>query len=166
MRGQRKYVDFGPGASPPSFRSRLPVAYPSLLTLTSLRSSSAGEWEKFIFGFKLAFGGWALHFIPFLIMGRVTYLHHYMPPLWFAVLLLGHLLDHFVFSSARLTPRAKKLAFGAYAAAVVGVFFWFKGVSFGIDGPIEEHWGLRWRRSWNVSRPALPSPLPLRRVGH
>lgn len=130
MRGQRKYADFGPG-----------------------------EWEKFIFGFKLAFGGWALHFIPFLIMGRVTYLHHYMPPLWFAVLLLGHLLDHFVFSSRRLTPRAKRIVFGVYAGLVVAVFWWFRGVSFGIEGFIEQHKGLRWRKSWNVSRfcPLSPS---------
>ena len=31
-------------------------------------------------------------------MGRVTYLHHYLPTLYFAVLVLVHLLDHFLWN--------------------------------------------------------------------
>ncbi|CED82274.1 glycosyltransferase family 39 protein [Phaffia rhodozyma] len=121
FRGQRKYNDFG-----------------------------IGEWDRFIFGIKLSFGGWALHFLPFLIMGRVTYLHHYLPPLWFSVLMVGHLTDHFIFSNRRLTLRAKAIFFGLFAGAVILVFWWFKGVSFGIDGLVEDHWGLKWRKSWNI----------------
>jgi len=55
-----------------------------------------GEWERFLHVGKIAFGGWALHYrkllharrlanivadrviVPFLVMGRVTYLHHYV----------------------------------------------------------------------------------------
>ena len=37
-----------------------------------------GEFEQFLHVGKVAFGGWALHFLPFLVMGRVTYLHHYV----------------------------------------------------------------------------------------
>ena len=39
-----------------------------------------GEWDQFLYVGKVAFGGWALHFLPFLVMGRVTYLHHYVGP--------------------------------------------------------------------------------------
>jgi dolichyl-phosphate-mannose--protein O-mannosyl transferase len=58
-----------------------------------------GEWNQFLYVSKLAFGGWLLHYrqssshsilesqltslpsiVPFLIMGRVTYLHHYVRP--------------------------------------------------------------------------------------
>lgn len=53
----------------------------------------AGEWDNWLWAGKVAFFGWALHFcestamrlvlcsyrsVPFLIMGRVTYLHHYV----------------------------------------------------------------------------------------
>jgi len=37
-----------------------------------------GEWDQFLHVGKVAFGGWALHYMPFLIMDRVTYLHHYV----------------------------------------------------------------------------------------
>ncbi|TRM61270.1 glycosyltransferase family 39 protein [Schizophyllum amplum] len=108
------------------------------------------EWDHFLYVGKIAFFGWALHYLPFLIMGRVTYLHHYLPTLYFAVLMLGHLLDHFIFTSRRLTEKTKLIAFGSIAFTIFACFWWFKAVSFGIDGPINEHWGLGWRKSWNI----------------
>ncbi|KAJ7510283.1 glycosyltransferase family 39 protein [Mycena galericulata] len=121
LRQQRKYIDMDPN-----------------------------EWDHFLYVGKVAFIGWALHYAPFLIMGRVTYLHHYLPTLYFAVLMLAHLLDHFVFSSRQLVLKTKAIAFGVCAGSIVLCFWWFKGVAFGIDGPVDEHKGLKWRTSWNI----------------
>ena len=63
-----------------------------------------------------------------------------------------HLTDHFVFRSRRLKERTKYGVFATYVLLIVGTFWWFKGVAFGIEGPIAEHWGLRWRK---VSSPTL-----------
>nr|GAT60882.1 glycosyltransferase family 39 protein [Mycena chlorophos] len=108
------------------------------------------EWDHFLYVGKVAGLGWALHFVPFLIMGRVTYLHHYLPTLYFAVLMLAHLLDHFIFSARRLSLRTKTIAFGICAGSILLTFWWFKGVAFGIDGAISKHKGLLWRESWNI----------------
>lgn len=108
------------------------------------------EWDHFLYVGKIAFFGWAFHYVPFLIMGRVTYLHHYLPTLYFAVLMLAHVLDHFIFSSKLLTTKVKNITFGAFAFLLLFSFWWFKGVAFGIDGPIAEHKGLQWRSSWNI----------------
>ncbi|KAF7375276.1 Glycosyltransferase family 39 protein [Mycena sanguinolenta] len=110
------------------------------------------EWEHFLYVGKVAVVGWTLHYVPFIIMGRVTYVHHYasLPTLYFAVLMFAHILDHFIFSSRTLPLAAKGVAFGICAGAVAGTFWWFKGVAFGIDGPINEHWGLLWRKTWNI----------------
>jgi len=110
----------------------------------------AHEWEHFLYVGKVAFFGWALHYVPFLIMGRVTYVHHYLPTLYFAVLMLAHLLDHFIFSSRRWSQKTKAISFAICAGSVVLCFWWFKGVAFGIDGPIAQHKGLLWRKSWNI----------------
>ena len=69
-----------------------------------------------------------------------------LPTLYFSVLMAGHLLDHFVFKSRRLKERTKWIVFGLYAGAIVGIFWWFRGVAWGIEGPIKEHWGLLWRK--------------------
>ncbi|KAK7455307.1 Dolichyl-phosphate-mannose--protein mannosyltransferase 2 [Stygiomarasmius scandens] len=121
MRAQRKYVDM-----------------------------SDREWDQFLYVTKIAFFGWALHYVPFLIMGRVTYVHHYLPTLYFSVLMLAHMLDHFIFSPKRWRQKTKAIAFGVCATLIFGTFWWFRGVAFGIDGPINDHWGLLWRKSWNI----------------
>jgi dolichyl-phosphate-mannose--protein O-mannosyl transferase len=69
-----------------------------------------------------------------------------LPTLYFAVLNFAHILDHFVFSSRRLGLPVKSAAFGVCVVAIAGTFWWFKGVAFGIDGPIGEHTGLLWRK--------------------
>ncbi|KAF5347361.1 hypothetical protein D9756_009876 [Leucocoprinus leucothites] len=108
------------------------------------------EWEHFTYVGKVAFFGWLFHFVPFLVMGRVTYIHHYLPTLYFSVLMLAHVLDHFVFSACRLSECTKMIVFGVVAFVIVLNFWWFRSVSFGIEGPVNEHWGLGWRKSWNI----------------
>ncbi|KAI0080531.1 glycosyltransferase family 39 protein [Panus rudis PR-1116 ss-1] len=108
------------------------------------------EWDHFLYVGKIAFVGWLLHYLPFYIMGRVTYVHHYLPTLYFAVLMLAHLIDHFVFSSKRLSEKTKWIVFGVVAFSIVACFWWFRCLSFGMDGPIKNHWGLKWRKTWNI----------------
>jgi dolichyl-phosphate-mannose-protein mannosyltransferase len=110
----------------------------------------AREWDHFLYVGKIAFFGWVFHYVPFLIMGRVTYLHHYLPTLYFAVIMFSHVLDHFVFSSKRLSHHTKTVVFGIFATLLILSFWWFRGVAFGINGPINEHKGLQWRKSWNI----------------
>ncbi|KAL5511598.1 PMT2 [Sanghuangporus vaninii] len=121
MRRQRKYKDFEPD-----------------------------EWEHFLYVWKVAMVGWILHFVPFLIMGRVTYIHHYLPTLYFSVLMFAHLLDHFFFTNRRLAESHKWVAFGVAAIAIIGCWWWFRSLAFGIDGPIKDHKGLLWRKTWNI----------------
>ncbi|KAF6747728.1 glycosyltransferase family 39 protein [Ephemerocybe angulata] len=94
----------------------------------------AREWDHFLYVGKIAFFEWAFHYVPFLIMGRVTYLHHYLPTLYFAVLMFGHVLDHFIFSSRRFSTRTKATAFGVLVSDLAATFWWFSGVALGIDG--------------------------------
>ncbi len=65
--------------------------------------------------------------------------------------MFAHLLDHFVFSSRRLTTKAKWIAFGICSSSIFLTFWWFRGVAFGMNGPIAEHWGLQWRKVGSLS---------------
>lgn len=85
-------------------------------------------------------------------MGRVTYLHHYLPTLWFAVIMSGFCLDHFVFTSRRFSHRAKTVVFCLVAGSVCFAGFWLRACAWGIDGPIDKY---KWRvfRKVRVSLP-------------
>lgn len=66
---------------------------------------SPAVWDDFMFGLKVGILGWVLHYGPFLLMGRVTYIHHYLPTLYFAVIVMAHLLDHFFWNDATARYR-------------------------------------------------------------
>ncbi|KZV66535.1 glycosyltransferase family 39 protein [Peniophora sp. CONT] len=121
MRMQRRYVDMEPA-----------------------------EWDQFLYAGKIAFFGWFLHYAPFMIMGRVTYVHHYLPTLYFAVLMAGHLIDHFIFRPKRITERTKNITFAVLTVAIIANFWWFRSMAWGMDGPIRNHWGMAWRKTWNI----------------
>lgn len=59
--------------------------------------------------------------------------------------MVGHLFNHFVFA-ARLSERTKWSVFATVVSLVVGVFWWFRGIAWGIEGPVGDYWGLKWRK--------------------
>ena len=108
------------------------------------------EWADFQFTGKVLVGGWFLHYLPFCVMGRVTYLHHYFPALYFTILLCSFMLDHFLKRSvARWFVRwaAWSVAF----LAVISTFLWFAPATYGIMGSTNEVMANRqWRSAWNI----------------
>jgi dolichyl-phosphate-mannose-protein mannosyltransferase len=69
----------------------------------------------------------------------------------------AHMLDHFIFTSRLLSERAKWISFGIITFIIVANFWWFRGMAFGIDGPINDYWGVGWRkvRSSNKTKRCL-----------
>lgn len=100
-------------------------------------------------------------------------LHHYLPTLYFATIMLAHLLDHFLWNPstaryrsrggvrAQLSEARQNLAFAALVGLIFVVFLIFKDTAYGREGRAE-HWPLvKWRKSWNVSLlSSLWSTLP------
>jgi hypothetical protein len=79
-----------------------------------------------------------------------------LPTLWFAVLMAGHVLNHLIFDSQRLSPGARFIWFVIWTGSVIINFWWFKDFALGIYGPVNDHKGWLWRGSWNVSQAQEP----------
>ncbi|CAG8687255.1 4908_t:CDS:10 [Dentiscutata erythropus] len=107
----------------------------------------SAQWTHFLYVGKISFIGWLLHFLPFFIMGRVTYLHHYFPALYFSILMCAFMLDHFTSSC---NPIIKHAIFGISYLAVISVFLYFKDIAFGFDYPSRELKGRQWFSTWNL----------------
>ncbi|KAG9322531.1 hypothetical protein KVV02_003043 [Mortierella alpina] len=111
---------------------------------------SPGEWDHFVFVGKMLVGGWFLHYLPFWIMARITYLHHYFPALYFSILLCGYMVDHLVQRVAR-NNVVKAVAWIMAFSIVVSTFIWFWPATYGIHGPASETMDNRqWRASWDI----------------
>ncbi|KAI9774921.1 MAG: Protein O-mannosyltransferase 2 [Geoglossum simile] len=92
--------------------------------------------------------GWFLHYMPFIAMARVTYVHHYYPALYFAILVFGFLTDHF---TQKLSCIIKWSIFGVLYAVVIGLFILFRAITFGMVGPSEQWKHLSWFSTWRIS---------------
>ncbi|KAL0089723.1 glycosyltransferase family 39 protein [Phycomyces blakesleeanus] len=108
---------------------------------------SYDQWNQFTYVGQTLFLGWFFHYIPFFIMGRVTYLHHYFPALYFSVLMVPFLLDHF---TAKLSQRNQWIVFGVFYLFVIVVFIYLAPIAFGMEGPIGNYEDLEWFDSWNM----------------
>ncbi|CAG8455171.1 13371_t:CDS:10 [Ambispora gerdemannii] len=119
IRQQRKYIDF----------------------------PSNAQWDHFLYIGKVCGIGWLLHYLPFCIMGRVTYLHHYFPALYFSILMVGFLFDHF---TVYLAGKTRHIVFGTCYFLVFAVFWFFKDIAFGMDYPAIEISNRKWLSTWNI----------------
>jgi dolichyl-phosphate-mannose-protein mannosyltransferase len=92
--------------------------------------------------------GWFLHYFPFILMGRVTYVHHYYPALWFAIIVFGFVVD---WTTARFPRSAQIATYTVLYAGVIGLFILFKDISFGMVGSNQQWRYLKWFDSWRIT---------------
>ncbi|KAG7827731.1 hypothetical protein KL920_004494 [Ogataea angusta] len=104
--------------------------------------------DLFVMGGLYPFLGWLLHYLPFCIMGRVTYVHHYLPALYFAMIV-------YCYTVYRLAEKLNRWAAGALYiflyALVIGWFIFLLPVTFGMDGPSANYKYLNVLKSWRVA---------------
>jgi dolichyl-phosphate-mannose-protein mannosyltransferase len=102
------------------------------------------------------FIAWATHYLPFYVMGRQLFLHHYLPAHLASTLVTGALLE-FIFSveplvddapgskkAKKYLPAREKLvgqnlmvswaAVGAILTLVIGSWYWFLPLTYGTPG--------------------------------
>lgn len=92
--------------------------------------------------------GWVLHYLPFAVMARVTYVHHYYPALYFAILTAGFCVD---WSTRRLNSKVQWAIYIPLYIAVIYLFVLFKDIVFGMEGPNRQWEYLKWLSTWRIS---------------
>lgn len=99
--------------------------------------------------------GWGLHYMPFVIMSRVTYVHHYLPALYFALIMLAYYFDVLLKAHVQFLQKIPKAVrygiFIAYFIILLGGFYYFSPISFGMVGPNRDYQYLNWFKSWTLS---------------
>jgi dolichyl-phosphate-mannose-protein mannosyltransferase len=92
--------------------------------------------------------GWVLHYLPFVVMARVTYVHHYYPALYFAILTAGFCVD---FLTRKLNSKLQWAVYIPLYVAIIGLFILFKDIVFGMEGANQQWSYLKWLSSWRMS---------------
>ncbi len=87
-------------------------------------------------------GGYLLNFLPFIGIGRVMFLYHYLSALIFAILAFVFLLDRIG------NPKKKKTAFAVFLIASLVVFIYFSPLTYGLPLTQEQYNSRVWLPSW------------------
>jgi len=94
------------------------------------------------------FMGWSLHYLPFFLMGRQLFLHHYLPALYFAILLLCAVFD---FLTSTFRPRWRLQIAAVLVIVAIWNFSIFSPLIYGNTWTKEECQKARWLRTWDFS---------------
>ncbi|KAI8370222.1 Dolichyl-phosphate-mannose-protein mannosyltransferase-domain-containing protein [Blakeslea trispora] len=105
------------------------------------------RWNHFYSVGKLFLLGWFFHYIPFYMMGRVTYIHHYFPALYFSVFMVPFLLEHFLVTSQ---PTKRAMIYAFFFCIFLANFIHFAPFSFGMEGDIKQFASRSWFPYWNL----------------
>lgn len=90
--------------------------------------------------------GWALHYLPFFIMSRQLFLHHYFPALYFAVLLICTIFD---FATRRLNPKIQIQVAGVLLILTIWSWYHFSPIAYGGAWTKSKCEAAKWRSSWD-----------------
>lgn len=92
--------------------------------------------------------GWFLHYLPFVIMARVTYVHHYYPALYFSILSAGFCVD---WAGRAMGKTFRWALYIPLYIATIGLFVLFKDICFGMVGPHSQWQYLKWFKNWKMT---------------
>lgn len=86
---------------------------------------------------------YAAQYVPWMSVGRITFIYHYFPAILFVMLMMGYVMHLIV----KRFAYGKKIVIG-YMVVVISIFMIFFPVISGL--PVEKDWGLslRWLKDW------------------
>ncbi|KAG0668050.1 Protein O-mannosyltransferase 2 [Maudiozyma exigua] len=115
--------------------------------------NNSKQLNVFLMGGFYPLLAWGLHYAPFVIMSRVTYVHHYMPALYFALIIFAYVLETLtnLLPATKIGKIAKYMTFVLYISGVVGCFWYFSPISFGMVGPRAKFEYLAWLPGWTMA---------------
>lgn len=92
--------------------------------------------------------GWALHYLPFFLMQRQLFLHHYLPALWFAILLFCTVFD---FATSRIRPRTRFQIALAVVILALWAYKYFSPLAYASPWTRAKCTNAKWLQNWDFS---------------
>lgn len=107
-----------------------------------------GHWPKYDAAAGLLFISWAMHYFPFNLFGRQLFLHHYMPALYMATLLMG---VFFEMLTRKASTKVRWFLVLMITAAVIYVYRIFLPITYGEPWSTKQCLEATWRPTWDMN---------------
>ena len=148
LRWQRGYKDYS--------NRTFPLTYTLGLYLC------VATWRHYDWNVGVAVLGWGLHYLPFFLMKRQLFLHHYFPALYFAVIALCQEWD-FLTTRSRFTssPRRAPQLTLIFIVVVVAVFVSLSPLAYGGKWTKSSCEKARFFKTWDFDCPTFYDDVPI-----
>lgn len=100
--------------------------------------------------------GWALHYLPFFIMGRQLFLHHYFPALYYSILMLGAVFDA---STFKLKPKTRVQVAGVLLLMTIWAWQHWAPLAYAGEWTKKECKKAQWLKTWDFSCADFPQDV-------
>ena len=94
------------------------------------------------------FMAWGLHYFPFFLMARQLFLHHYLPALYFAILLFCAVFD---VSTANIKSRIRFQVAAAFIVIAILCYSFFNPLTYGGMWTKAKCNRAKWVKSWDFA---------------
>lgn len=98
--------------------------------------------------------GWALHYIPFFLMERQLFIHHYLPALFYSIVMISVVFD---LVTNKLRSRIRFQLAGLILIVAMIVYFKFSPLMYGLEWTNKECEKSKWLSSWDFACQQFPS---------
>ena len=115
------------------------------LLLTTYSTAKVVKYDT-LCGFL--FIGWALHYMPFYLMGRQLFLHHYFPALYFAILLSCACFD---LVTSALRPRVRLQIAALLLVIAIWNYVHLSPLAYGSPWTKSQCLKSKWMKTWDFS---------------
>ncbi|TIC14411.1 glycosyltransferase family 39 protein [Wallemia mellicola] len=131
-------------------------AYLGLLTLRNKRGYSDFDASTRHYTLISSFvaSGWALHYIPFFLMERQLFIHHYLPALFYSIVMISVIFD---LLTNKLRSRIRFQLAGLILIVAMIVYFKFSPLMYGLEWTNNECEKSKWLSSWDFACQQFPS---------
>ncbi|KAI8138246.1 glycosyltransferase family 39 protein [Fennellomyces sp. T-0311] len=117
-----------------------------ILTKRGYKSKFQGLFDLYNESAGFFLTGWCAHYLPFYLMDRQLFLHHYMPALYFAVLLFGSMFD---LVTVRLTSKTRMAVACGAALCVILAYRTFIPITYGEPWNTTSCENAKWASGWD-----------------
>ncbi|KAJ2160002.1 hypothetical protein GGF46_002610 [Coemansia sp. RSA 552] len=90
---------------------------------------------------------WACHYLPFFLMGRELFIHHYFPALWMAIMVLAFTVD---LATASMSRSVRRLSYLGVAVAVLYAFHTFSYITYARVWTKDTCLRAKWLSTWDI----------------
>lgn len=106
----------------------------------------SGQRQKYLGAAGFFTLAWAGHYLPFFLMGRELFIHHYFPALWMSTLVMAFSVD---LVTIRLPPLIRRSVYVAVLAAALYAFHTFSHITYARTWTKEACLRSMWLKTWD-----------------